>query len=110
MPKSKHRHRQQAIPAGQVPPTAAPTPTGTMQMQLGFDPKGPSEPVDIVSSKEGWSEFTLQDGTVIRTKAVLLDVKKMVGQYNPEGDPVYTMQIIMANQTRVPTNLKRKKD
>jgi S-adenosylhomocysteine hydrolase len=75
----------------------------------GYDPTGPSEPVDIVSSKEGWSEFTLQDGTVIRAKAVLLDVKKMINQFNAEGDPIYLMQMIMANQTRVPTSLKKKK-
>lgn len=79
-----------------------------MQVQLGYDPKGPTEPVDIVSSKDGWSEFTLADGTVIRTKAALLDVKKMVGQYNAEGEPIYVLQMTMVNQSRVPENLKKK--
>lgn len=77
-------------------------------MQLGYNPNGPTEPVDIVSTKEGWSEFNLQDGTVIRAKAVLLDVKKMTGQFNADGDPIYAMQIILSNQTRVPENLKKK--
>ncbi len=79
-----------------------------MQPPLGYDPVGPSQPVDIVSSKDGWSEFTLQDGTVIRAKAALLDVKKMIGQYTPEGDPIYVLQLTMVNQARVPDNLKRK--
>jgi hypothetical protein len=104
MPKSKHRHRQ-AIPTRPSPPPAIP-PVGSAQ--LGYDPKGPTESVDIVSSKEGWSEFTLQDGTIIRCKAILLDAKRMVGQYNDVGDPIYAMQVVMANQARVPDNLKKK--
>ena len=107
MPKSKHRHRQQPIPRQQVlPPVPAASPT--ISVQLGYDPKGPSEPVDIVSSKDGWSEYTLSDGTVIRAKGVLLDVKKMTGQFNPEGEPIYVLQLTMVNQARVPEQLKKK--
>jgi hypothetical protein len=96
MPKAKRK--------GQPPQPLAPSP-----LMPAFLPTGPSEPVDIVSSKEGWSEFTLKDGSVIRTKAVLLDVKRMIDQFNAEGDPVYVMQIVMANQTRAPAHLKKKK-
>jgi hypothetical protein len=85
------------------------SPPAALGLPLGFDPTGRSEPVDIVSSTEGWSEFTLKDGTVIRAKAVLLDAKKMVGQFTPEGDPIYALQLILANQARVPDNLKKKK-
>src|SRR5258706_7481795 len=104
---AKNKHRQQPIPNRQAVPPLAPTSEHTMQIQLGYDPKGPSEPVDIVSSKDGWSEFTLADGTVIRAKAAVLDVKKMVGQYNPEGEPIYVLQLTVVNQTRVPDNLKK---
>jgi hypothetical protein len=79
-----------------------------MQVQLGYDPTGPSEPVDIVSSKDGWSEFTLADGAVIRSKAAVLDVKKMIGQYGADGEPIYVLQLTMVNQTRVPDSLKKK--
>ena len=80
----------------------------TMALQLGYNPGGPSEPIDIVSSKEGWSEFTLSDGATIRVKGVLLDVKKMTGQYNAEGEPIYVLQMTLVNQARVPTDLKKK--
>ena len=104
---SKNKRRQQPIPNRQnVPPLPA-APPATMQVQLGYDPKGPSEPIDIVSSKDGWSEFTLADGTVVRAKAAVLDVKKMVGQYTPEGEPIYVLQLTVVNQTRVPDNLKK---
>jgi hypothetical protein len=61
-----------------------------------------------VSTKEAWSEFTLSDGTVLRAKAVVLDVRKMVDQYNQDGDPIYEMQLTMINQARVPQELKKK--
>jgi hypothetical protein len=106
---AKNKHRQQPIPNRQSTPPLPAEPGPSMQVQLGYDPKGPAEPVDIVSSKDGWSEFTLTDGTVIRAKATILDVKKMVGQYNADGEPVYILQVTMVNQTRVPDNLKQKK-
>jgi hypothetical protein len=79
----------------------------SVQIPLGYNPKGPKESVDIESSKEGWSEYTLADGTVIRAKGVLLDVKKMVGQYNADGEPIYELQLTMVNQARVPDKLKK---
>jgi hypothetical protein len=105
---SKNKHRQQPIPNRQSAPPLPAVSTPAMQIQLGYDPKGPAEPVDIVSSKDGWSEFTLTDGTVIRAKAAVLDVKKMVGQYSSEGEPIYIMQLTIVNQTRVPDSLKKK--
>lgn len=107
MRKSKRRQRQQPITPQRPPLLPAASPT--VSVQLGFDPKGPAEPVDIVSSKDGWSEFTLADETVIRVKGVLLDVKKMIGQFNAEGEPVYVMQLTMVNQARVPEQLKKKR-
>jgi hypothetical protein len=104
---SKNKHKQQPIPNRQAvpPPRAAPQ---TMTFQLTYNPKGPKESLDIVSSKDGWSEFTLADGTVIRAKAALLDVKKMTDQYNADGEPIYELQLAMVNQARVPDSLKKK--
>jgi len=42
--------------------------------------------------------ITLQDGTVLRGKVAVLDVKRAVGQFNVEGDPVYVLQLTMVNQ------------
>ncbi len=106
---SKNKQRQQPIPNRQnVPPLPPASPPGSVSVQLGYDPKGPKESIDIVSSKDGWSEFNLADGTIIRAKAVVLDVKTMVGQYNADGEPIYELQLTMVSQTRVPEQLKKK--
>jgi hypothetical protein len=98
--------RQQPIPT-RANPIIPPAPILQPQMILGYDPTGPMEPVDIVSSKDGWSEFTLQDGSVIRAKVAVLDVKRAVGQFNVEGDPVYVLQMTMVNQVKAPLHLKK---
>jgi hypothetical protein len=95
--QSKRRPRPEAQPA--APP----------QVSLGYDPTGEMEPTDITSTKEGWSEYTLNDGSVIRAKAVLLDVKRAVGQHAPDGNPIYVMQFAFVNQLKVPDNLKKRR-
>jgi hypothetical protein len=104
---SKNKHRQQPIPTRQSTPPPAP-PVGSIPIQLGYDPKGPTESVDVVSSKDGWSEYALVDNTVIRAKAVVLDAKRLVGQYGADGEPIYMIQVTLINQTKAPDNLKKK--
>lgn len=65
-------------------------------------------PVDVVSSKEAWSEYTLSDGTVIRTKAALLEAKRAVGQYSQDGNPIYVFNFAGLNQVVAPDNLRKK--
>jgi hypothetical protein len=77
--------------------------------QLGYDPTGKTQPIDIASSKDGWSEYTLTDGAVLRVKAAVLDVKIAVGQYSPDGDPIYVFQAAVVTQVKAPDSLKRKK-
>jgi S-adenosylhomocysteine hydrolase len=76
-------------------------------VHLGYDPTGRMEPRDIVGSKEGWSEYTLDDGSILRGKVVILEAKRAVGQFNAEGDPVYLMQMTMVNQVKAPDNLRK---
>jgi hypothetical protein len=66
------------------------------------------EPRDVVGSKDGWSEYTLEDGSVIRAKAVILDVKRAVDQYSHDGNPLYILQFAFVNQVQAPDALKKK--
>ena len=47
------------------------------------------------------------DGAIIRSKRVILDVKKMIGQYDADGDPIYILQLTIVNKVRVPDKLKK---
>ena len=47
--------------------------------------------VDVLESKEVWSEYRLADGTVLRIKPVMITVSRMDGEHTLEGDPVYNM-------------------
>jgi len=99
----KQRRPQDAGP--QARPGALPWPG----VGPGFDPTGKTEPVDVVGSKDGWSEYTLADGTVLRVKAAVLDVKFAVDQYDTDGNPIYLIQTTFVTQLKVPDKLKRKK-
>jgi hypothetical protein len=83
------------------------TPTPPAFPQVIFDPTWKYEQRDVVSSKDGWSEFTLNDGSVIRLKAVILDAKRAVGQFGVDGEPTYIMQITVVSHINAPKSLKR---
>ena len=100
---AKHESRKRREPEAAV---AAPPPAA---IGLGYDPTGKTEPVDIVAMKDGWSEYTLADGTVLRVKAVILDVRRAVDQYSANGDPVYIVQATIVNHAKAPEKLKKGK-
>ena len=45
--------------------------------------------VPIDSSAEKWSEFVLEDGTVIRAKVSIISAIRLDGEYDPAGNPAY---------------------
>jgi hypothetical protein len=105
---AKAKKRKVAKAAAQpilpIPVPAAVAP----QLMLGYDPTKPTVQRKIVKTKEGWSEFRLDDGSVIQAKAVILDVKRAVDQFNIEGNPVYIMQMTMVHNLIAPSSLKKK--
>ena len=65
---------------------------------------------NVVNSKDGWSEYKLDDGSTIRLKAVLVDVKKALNQFTPDGDPIYIMQQTVVVNLNAPEELKKGKN
>jgi hypothetical protein len=64
--------------------------------------------VDFEADKENFSTYILHDGTSLRIKAVVTEVFRVDGMYQPNGDPVYgvnAQQIIAVN---APESLRRK--
>jgi len=104
VPISKNRKKQQPIPVRK----RAPLQLSSMQVSLGYDPKGKMEQRDVVSSKDGWTEYKLDDGSIIKVKAVILEIKRAVDQYNLEGNPIYVMQQTIISTVQAPDDLKKK--
>jgi hypothetical protein len=49
----------------------------------------------VMSVQEGgehWNEYLLGDGSVIRLKAVVTEVLKLDGKFDPEGNPIYMLK------------------
>jgi hypothetical protein len=66
------------------------------KMQVPF-PTSESPPkegilVGVSESTEKWSEFTLEDGTVMRIKPNVVGAIRIEGEYDPAGNPAYILQ------------------
>ena len=108
MSKKVVRNRQ-PIPSRPTPATTPAQPS-LPQMVLGYNPSGPIEQMDVETSKTAWSEFTLNDGTIVRVKGVVIDVKKAKDQYAADGKPIYLLQMTLVNDLVVPQGLMKVKD
>jgi hypothetical protein len=108
MAKDRHVTKSAAAAAaGGKPRIPLPSiPPGTMPPN--YDPTGPGEQMDVVTSKDGWSEYTLDDGSILRLKATLVDAKRAVGQYSSDGNPLYLLQYTVINQLISPEKLRKK--
>jgi hypothetical protein len=48
--------------------------------------------IDVLKSNEPWAEYELADGSRIRAKAVLVEVLRVEGEYDLEGNPAYLLK------------------
>lgn len=64
-----------------------------------------SAEVDILESKETWSEYRLADGSLLRLKPILIAVSRAPG-HTPDGDPIYNMKSTLVTDVRAPQQLK----
>ena len=71
------------------------------------DLSGPSEFVSITSHGAEESEFKLADNTILRIRPVLVEVRRLIGQWAPDGDPVYVTKIGFAISTQAPSHLRK---
>jgi hypothetical protein len=77
-------------------------------MQNGKEVEIEGVDVPVAKSTEYWSEFELEDGTVLRIKVSLLGVVRIPNQWDPEGNPLYILKNgQMVNIVKVPPDLKK---
>lgn len=55
--------------------------------------KGEGTEVQVDELTERWSEFRLQDGTIMRVKATVISAIRVDGHYDPQGNPMYLTNV-----------------
>lgn len=79
-----------------------------MKVRLPNGSEVEAKKVGIETMKEGWNEYMLEDGTVLKCKAKISNIVR-TEQYDPmTGDPVYLVQSSNAMQVNAPDELKRR--
>ncbi len=58
---------------------------------------------------EHWNEYLLDDGTVVRMKAVVTEIVRVDGQYDVEGNPAYVVFSTNVTHVSAPEDLKRER-
>jgi len=80
-----------------------PFPTPTSPLKEGIE-------IAVRESTERWSEIQLEDGSVLRLKPSVLSAVRIIGEYDPEDNPMYALK---AGQVLViasaPDSLRRPK-
>jgi len=64
--------------------------------------------IPFKSIKEDWNEYDLEDGTTLKMKAVVSDIVRVDGQFDPEGNPLYLVKSGNMVVVNSPDNLKEK--
>ncbi|MEO8027778.1 MAG: hypothetical protein ABI823_14945 [Bryobacteraceae bacterium] len=65
--------------------------------------------IDTVSSNETWSAYTLEDGTVIKMKSVLLTIVRL-DEHDATGNPIYMFTSHQIIGVTAPDDLKKKEN
>jgi len=60
----------------------------------------------IVEQKENWSECTLEDGTVLRVRPVITEVRKLK-KLGADGKPAYGHKIALLSDVRHPDKTRK---
>ncbi len=73
---------------------------------------GPNGPVDADELgfrplNEPWTEYLLDDGTVVRLKLVVTAAYRLEDQYDTEGNPVYVLTSTNVLKVSAPDNLRK---
>jgi hypothetical protein len=74
-----------------------------------YDGSQKTTSVAVIKTEEEWGIYKLVDGTELKIKPVIIQIKKVIGKYNPNGDPIYVVHGGIAVDAKVPPRLKKKK-
>jgi hypothetical protein len=77
------------------------------KLQLPDGQSVDAEEMTFRSPGENWSEYLVDDGTVIRIKPVALEIMRLVDQYDQSGNPIYVMNSQNVMVVSAPDELRK---
>lgn len=78
-------------------------------VQPGQPPKE-AELIEVTNAQEQWNQYLLADGSVLKTKAVVTEVYRLVGEYDADGNPSYVLRSGGVLVVSAPDELKKPPD
>lgn len=64
--------------------------------------------VEVNEAQEHFNQYMLEDGTILRTKTLVVDVVRVDGVYDNDGNPLYYVKSSLLVTADSPDALKRK--
>jgi len=81
-----------------------------VRRKIPIGPGGPSkdaELIEVQQSSEQWNQYLLADGSVVRFKAVVTEVWRIIGEHDAEGNPAYVVRSRNVVTVNAPDELRR---
>jgi hypothetical protein len=79
---------------------------GTVNVDPGQTPK-PAELMDVLKSDEKWNVYQLDDGTELRMRPSVIEVWRLIDEYDAEGNPQYVVKAAGVMSVFAPDSLKK---
>jgi hypothetical protein len=70
-------------------------------------PEKAAELMEVVKSDERWNVYDLDDGTQLRMKAVVLEIWKLIDEFDADGNPKYVVRAQGTMSVLAPEALKK---
>lgn len=67
-----------------------------------------AERVEVSQATERWNEYLLEDRSTLKLKPVVTEVKRLIGQYDNEGNPIYIVTASNVVAASSPESLRKK--
>ena len=75
-------------------------------VQPGQPPKE-AELVEVTNAQENWNQYLLSDGSVLKTKAVVTEVWRVIDEYDADGNPSYVLRTGGIMVVNAPDSLRK---
>jgi hypothetical protein len=66
------------------------------------------ELISVQQAQEGWSQYLLADGSIVKMKVVVTDVFRVENEYDAEGNPIYYVKSTNVVSVNASEELRRK--